>query len=158
MSEIEITKEVKIQNMKSKKKQLKHSNFYITINTNQQFKSDDDPKSKLLQQQLKDSISHCFNNIKDYIVLKDKNKDVTISKEWIKSIDLDGVVEVGEKYHQPHAHLLIHISHYTYIHFNYQKLKEEILENTGLDTVYVYCKLYKDARANLKDYINKKYH
>jgi hypothetical protein len=158
MSEIEIiTKPVVTQNLIEKKKQIKHSNFFITINLNKRFATANDALNSQLYKTLQNNINECWKNIKDYIIIKDTDPNATVTPKYIKKINGEGSVEVGEKFIQLHAHLLIKVDHYTMIHFNYQKLKSEILRDTNLKNIYVYCKLYKDVNKRLQDYIYKQY-
>ena len=75
-----------IQDMKKKEKNIKpkHSNFLLTINTNQQYKDDD----VHLQDDIEifdESIKTIFNNIDQYINLPETDK---WDDDFIKDVDV----------------------------------------------------------------------
>ena len=110
-----------VQDMKKKEKNVKpkQTNFLLTINTNQQYKDDDE--------HLKDdieifdaSIKELLNNIDQYINLPETDK---WDDHFIKDFDIDYVLERGQKKGQLHIHILFKIKHFTKIQLNSDKIK-----------------------------------
>jgi len=144
----------KIQDLNKKEKNIKpkQSNFLLTINTNQQFKENDE--------HLKDdieifdhSINQLLNNIDDYVKLPENDKwdDATI-----KNVDIDYTIERGGKRGQLHIHIMFKIKHFTKIQLNYDKIKKKICDDLGLNNVYMYNRLLRPNESdNVEDYINK---
>ena len=85
----------KVQDMNKKEKNVKpkHSNFLLTINTNQQYKDNDEH----LQDDIEifdESIKTILNNIDQYINLPETDK---WDDNTIKDVDVDYVIERGGK-------------------------------------------------------------
>ena len=45
------------------------------------------------------------------------------SAEKVVKVDVDGGIEVGPKMKHPHFHILLTLDHYTYVQFDYYKMK-----------------------------------
>ena len=144
----------KIQDLAKKEKNIKpkHSNFLLTINTNQQYKENDE--------HLKDdieifdtSIKTILNNIDQYVNLPptDKWDDNTI-----KDADIDYTIERGGKKGQLHIHILFKFKHLSKIQLNYTKIKDKLIKDLGLHNVYMYNRLIRNSgNDNVLDYLNK---
>ena len=143
-----------VQDMKKKEKNVKpkQTNFLLTINTNQQYKDDDE--------HLKDdieifdaSIKELLNNIDQYINLPETDK---WDDHFIKDFDIDYVLERGQKKGQLHIHILFKIKHFTKIQLNYDKIKNKIKDDLGLKNIYMQNKLIKMSNNDsIVDYLNK---
>jgi hypothetical protein len=144
----------KIQNLekKEKNKPLMKSNFLLTINTNQQYKENDEHLKDDIEI-FEKSINDILNHIDEYINLPagDKWDDDTI-----KDVDIDYTIERGTKKGQLHIHILFKFKHHTKIQLNYQKIKDTLKEDLGLDNVYMYNKLVRNSgNDNIIEYLNK---
>jgi hypothetical protein len=144
----------KVQDLKKviKNEKPKQTNFLLTLNTNMQYKDNDE--------YLKDdieifdgSINQLLNHIDDYIKLPD---GITWNDKTIKSCDIDYTIERGTKKGQLHIHIMFKIRHFTKIQLSYDKIKTKICNDLGLENIYVYNRLLKPNESdNVEDYINK---
>ena len=132
----------KVQDLKKveKNKNPISSNFLLTINTNQQYKDTDehlDNDIKIFEE----TITNILNNVDQYINIpaEDKWDDATI-----KDVDIDWTIERGTKKHQLHIHILFKFKHFTKIQLNYQKIKDKIKKDLGLNNVYMFNRLVKN--------------
>ena len=81
----------KVQNMTKKEKNIKpkQTNFLLTINTNQQYKEDDEDLQNDIEV-FDESVKELLNNIEQYINLPETDK---WDDHYIKDIDIDYVLE-----------------------------------------------------------------
>ena len=144
----------KVQNLEKVIKNVKpkQTNFLLTINSNQQYKDDD----KHLKDDIEifdHSINQFLNNIDEYIKLPDND---SWNDKLIKSCDIDYTIERGTKKGQLHIHIMFKIRHFTKIQLNYEKIKNKICKDLGLENIYVYNRLLRPNESdNVEDYINK---
>ena len=144
----------KVQDMTKKEKNVKpkQTNFLLTINTNQQYKDDDENLQNDIEV-FDESIKDLLNNIDQYINLPETDK---WDDKFIKDFDIDYVLERGQKKGQLHIHILFKIKHFTKIQLNYDKIKEKIKLDLGLSNVYMQNKLLKMSNNDsIVDYLNK---
>ena len=144
----------KIQDLKKVEKNIKpkQSNFLLTLNTNQQFK-ENDPHLKDDIEIFDNSINQLLNNIDQYIKLPENDK---WDDQTIKSCDIDYTIERGTKKGQLHIHIMFKIKHFTRIQLNYEKIKQKICNDLGLNNIYCYNRLLKPNDSdNVQDYLNK---
>ena len=143
------------QNLEKKTKNinpLKKTNFLLTINTNQQYKENDEHLDDDIEI-FENCINDILNNIDQYINLPENEK---WDDETIKDADIDYTIERGLKKGQLHIHILFKFKHYTKIQLNYNKIKETITNDLGLNNIYMYNKLIRNSgNDNVLDYINK---
>ena len=143
-----------IQDMKKKEKNIqpKHSNFLLTINTNQQYKDDDEH----LQDDIEifdESIKTILNNIDQYINLPETDK---WNDETIKDCDIDYTIERGGKKGQLHIHILFKFKHHSRLQLNYDKIKDTLKKDLGLQNVYMYNRLVRNSgNDSIIDYLSK---
>ena len=144
----------KIQNLDKIQKNLKpiHSNFLLTINTNQQYKDND--------KHLENDIQIFENTIKDVLNNVDKYVNLATGDKWdddtIKNIDIDYIIERGTKKGQIHCHALIKFTHFTKLQLNYKKMKEKVQNELGLKNIYLNNRLIRNSGAdNILEYLNK---
>ena len=144
----------KVQDMNKKEKNVKpkHSNFLLTINTNQQYKDNDEH----LQDDIEifdESIKTILNNIDQYINLPETDK---WDDDTIKDADIDYTIERGGKKGQLHIHILFKFKHHSRLQLNYEKIKDKLKTDLGLDNVYMYNRLIRNnGSENVLDYLSK---
>jgi hypothetical protein len=136
---------------KTRNPRLKKSTFHLTINTNQQYK-EDDPNLENDISVFEDTIEEILQNIGDYVHIKGEDGDTWDGK--VESADIDFVVERGLKKGQIHAHILLQFKHRTKLLLNYEKIKEKLREQLGVDC-YMLNRLVNNGSSNVEDYINK---
>ena len=78
---------------KEKNIKPKQTNFLLTINSNQQYKEDDEDLQNDIEV-FDESVKELLNNIKQYINLPEIHK---WDEHFIKDIDIDYVLERGQK-------------------------------------------------------------
>ena len=142
----------KIQNLEKLEKNQKpiNSNFLLTINTNQQYKTNDQHLKNDIEF-FENTIKNILNNIDQYINIGDKWDD-----DFIKDVDVDYIIERGTKKGQIHAHILIKIKHLSKIQLDYKKIKTKIQKDLGLPSIYLNNRLIKNSGSdNIVDYLNK---
>ena len=124
----------------------------MTINTNQQYKDDDEH----LQDDIEifdESIKTILNNIDQYINLPETDK---WNDDFIKDVDVDYVIERGGKKGQLHIHILFKFKHHSRLQLNYEKIKEKLKTDLGLNNVYMYNRLVRNSgNDNVMDYFKK---
>ena len=144
----------KVQDMNKKEKNIKpkHSNFLLTINTNQQYKDNDEHLGDDIEI-FDHSIKTILNNIDQYINLPETDK---WDDDTIKDVDVDYVIERGSKKGQLHIHILFKFKHHLRLQLNYEKIKDKLKTNLGLQNVYMYNRLIRNnGSENAIDYLNK---
>ena len=144
----------KVQDMTKKEKNVKpkQTNFLLTINTNQQYKDDDENLQNDIEV-FDTTIKEILNSIDQYINLPETDK---WDDKFIKDFDIDYVLERGQKKGQLHIHILFKIKHFTKIQLNYDKIKEKIKLDLGLSNVYMQNKLLRMSNNDsIVDYLNK---
>ena len=97
------------------------------------------------------SIKTILNNIDQYINLPETDKwdDNTIK-------DVDYVIERGGKKGQLHIHILFKFKHHSRLQLNYEKIKEKLKTDLGLQNVYMYNRLIRNSgNDNVMDYLKK---
>lgn len=144
---------VKVRGKKSatkteRKVKTNKSHFFLTISTNQRYRDQQDPNLSNDEQCLAESVERILNNIGGYV--KINTTEHSWSKDHIKDVTSDYVVELGPKTRALHAHILVRIDHLSNIHLDYKKIKEAIMSDLGLNNLY--CK-HKLVRASGDDWI-----
>jgi hypothetical protein len=146
----------KRQDLQKKEKNAKprYSNFHLTINTNQQFKKDD-PNLENDIEIFDTAISDICNNIGEYVRLP---AGVPFNETTIQDVNIDYATEVGGVKGTLHVHILFCFKHFTKILLDYEKIKKKLLDELGLDNIYMYNRLIKGSGSenlNVLNYINK---
>jgi hypothetical protein len=99
------------------------------------------------------TIQNILNNVGDYINLPSDHK---FDEHYIKDVDIDYTIEKGTKNNQLHIHIMFKFKHKTKIQLNYEKIKEKITKDLGLDNVYLFNRLIRNSGSdNILDYLNK---
>jgi len=143
-----------IQDMKKKEKNKKplNSNFLLTINTNQQYKDNDEGLDNDIEV-FEHTIQSILNNIDQYVTLAEGDK---WDDDTIKDVDIDYTIERGTIKNQLHIHILFKFKHFTKIQLNYQKIKEKIKKDLGLNNIYLYNRLVRNNGSdNILSYLDK---
>ena len=143
-----------IQDLKKKEKNKKplNSNFLLTINTNQQYKDNDDGLDNDIEV-FEHTIQSILNNIDQYVTLAEGDK---WDDDTIKDVDIDYTIERGTIKNQLHIHILFKFKHFTKIQLNYQKIKEKIKKDLGLNNIYLYNRLVRNNGSdNILSYLDK---
>ncbi len=98
----------KVQDMKKKEINIKpmHSNFLLTINTNQQYKDGDAHLENDIEVFDK-TINSILSNVQKYIKIPETDH----FDEKVKDIDIDYVIEKGTKKGQLHTHVMFKFKH-----------------------------------------------
>jgi len=153
MSKIPIKIKGKVQDLQKKEREkILNSNFLLTINTNQRYPEND----KDLENDIEvfdSTIQNILNNVGDYINLPSDHK---FDEHYIKDVDIDYTIEKGTKNNQLHIHIMFKFKHKTKIQLNYEKIKEKITKDLGLDNVYLFNRLIRNSGSdNILDYLNK---
>lgn len=139
--------------MTEKKVKTKKSCWLVTVSTNMRY-ADDDEGLQNDELCLSDSVEGILNNIHDYV--KFQTADHGWSKSFVKVADNDYVIERGGKTKALHCHMLIRIQHYSNIRLDYDKIKQTIKDDLGLDNVYINAKLVRPTSEEwLEEYIDK---
>ena len=144
----------KVQDLQKVEKNKKPiaTNFLLTINTNQQYKETDKNLDNDIEV-FEETINNILNNVDQYINIPADHK---WDDKHIKDVDIDYTIERGTIKHQLHIHILFKIKHFTKIQLNYQKIKEKIKKDLGLNNIYLYNKLIRNSgNDNIIDYLNK---
>ena len=143
-----------IQNMEKKEKNIKpkHSNFLLTINTNQQYKDNDEHLDNDIKV-FDNTTNEILNHIDEYVKLPEPH---IWNDDLIKDADIQYVIERGGKKGQLHIHILFKFTHHTNIQLNYDKIKTKIKTDLGLQNVYMLNKLIRHSgNDNIVDYLSK---
>lgn len=137
---------VRTANLEPRRKQNKHSGFFITINTNF--------NPKQAEENGYDCAERLRKAVKAMLTEEERLKRIvkflipdTWSNETIKKIDSQFVVERGRhaKGSRIHSHAVLHIEHTSKIQLDIPKIKEEILP------------FFQDGPCNVKNlYVNVK--
>ena len=95
---------------------LRHLNFYITLNTNKCFPDREDPEQSKMSRKLTRVLESALgeSELPSYVQFQDSEHKW--SKQWIKSVRSQSVVEVGGKKHCLHSHSLVCIAHYSNVY------------------------------------------
>jgi len=153
MSKIPIKIKGKVQDLqKTEKEKILNSNFLLTINTNQRYPEND----KDLENDIEvfdTTVQNILNNVGDYVKLPSEHK---FDEHFIKNVDIDYTIEKGTKNNQLHIHIMFKFKHKSKIQLNYEKIKDKIKKDLGLENIYLYNRLIRNSGSdNILDYINK---
>jgi len=143
------------KNKRQYKTTLKHSNFFLTINTNQRFRIRDERDVQEVQEfanRFKDTLTHIFDNIQQYLKVPE---DSEWNRKYFENINVESAVERSPDTDTVHAHILIKVDHRTKVQLDYDAIKNYILEQMGLPNIHLFNRVYFDTHATLEDYIFK---
>ena len=133
-------------------KKKKYSIFLVTVNTNMV------PNEQLLAL-FDSSIPYIFkDHLIDYLVDKTKGQwamDPVNPADIIEHTGQAGI-EVGERVHRLHAHVVLKITHMTRLHVNPRAIEKFYMELTG-KKFFVDVKGAGNDEKKMEDYIKKQY-
>jgi hypothetical protein len=152
--EIKITSRKQNINKIEKNKKPIHSNFFITLNLNQQYHKDEHKANIDDDMEIFDGLLVEFlNHIEHYVRLPE---GVEYNDNNVKDVSADYVVELGSIKKQIHAHIMVKFTHHTKIQLNFGKIKEFFKKKLGLKNVYMQAKLLRmSSSENIIDYLEK---
>lgn len=130
----------------------KKSCFLLTISTNQRYK-EDDPNLENDELVFEEAVKKVLRNLPSHInVIEEGHKwDST----HIKDVDVDYTIERGVT-GQLHTHILLKFNHHTKLRLDYASIKKSILDDLGLDNLYMQNKLVRPTSDDwLRDYLAK---
>ena len=65
-------------------------------------------------------------------------------------------IELGSKKGQLHIHILFKFKHHTRLQLNFEKIKEKLKTDLGLNNVYMYNRLVRNSgNDSIIDYLSK---
>lgn len=150
--QIKVQGKVSDFNTNEKVVKQKQSNWFLTINTNQQYKNDDgsiDNDTEMFE----GVISDILNHINEYVNLPEGD---VWDDNTIKDVDLQYVIERGTKKFCLHSHISLRFKHNTRMQLNIAKMRDRICKELGLTNVYMKNILTKtDSSSNILSYMDK---
>jgi hypothetical protein len=154
--------EIKVRGRKQAKSteqrpdKIKHSCYLITYNPNISRFQDDDADLEEQQEILSDACESLLQNIEQYV--KFGHEGHAWSTDVIENVSCDFVVERGKKKQQLHCHMLVKISHRSKVSLDYQKIKQTLNQEIGVESAYMNAKLVRATSDDyLLSYLNKGY-
>lgn len=129
---------------------LKHSNFFLTINTNQAYKADD-PNVENDTQVFVEVIEGMLNHIDGFVKLP---AGATFGDN-VKGADIDYVVEKGNAQHRLHCHIYLKFTHNTDVKLNFAAIKKYVGDSLGLPSIHLKNKMVRSNNENVLEYIDK---
>jgi len=163
MENIEVNKieTNKTKTTRQRQTALRHSNFFITINSNKSV-------NKLTQEQQEAEITR-FEEVIDKLYNQELRNMITLTStktegsmvgvelmDRIVKAKVEYVVEIGPSKGLIHSHGLFALSHRALnVKINIPKLRDEFLPTELGYYCYLDIKVYSDATASLQEYIQK---
>lgn len=138
---------------KDPKQHKRHSNAFITINTNQRFSGYEDNFQEFCQK-FEDAILHTFRDNAGKLITIKKEEDID-KPDIIASLNLEYGIELAPNTGCVHAHLIFAVAHRTNMKLNIAEIRNQICEQMGLSNVFVNVRMFFNASWNIKDYIHK---
>lgn len=137
---------------------LRHSNYFLTINTQQRYTGHEEDYEEFVEK-FREVIDHIFSreNLPNILVLTDvaKEKGHTLTPQYVKQIKIEKAIERGGKNDTVHVHILFKVAHYTNLSLKYSDIKQAVQDQMELPSVYMQSKLYKNAEDTLENYLMK---
>ncbi len=144
----------------------RHSNFFITLNTQKNINALEPDAQEELKKKFEDVLDEFFKNkLKDLIKLQGSKTGakfgwpVDCTREELESrvekVKVDYVIEIGPQSGKLHSHAIICFAKRAVdTKLDYTGIREYFAEKMGFD-IYLKSVIYNDAQANLKSYIEK---
>eukprot|EP00952_Eustigmatos_sp_NYUAD-ZCMA_P012733 51020-Eustigmatos_ZCMA.PRE.2 len=157
MSDNNAEPEVKVRGTKQRrttaKNKSKHSNWLLTISSNQRYKPDD-PHKEADSEIFEEVVQDLSKNISKYINFRQSGH--SWSKDHIDDVDVSYGIEWGEKSRALHCHVLVKIRHNSKISLDYDGIKDLFKERLGLPNIYFDSRLVKTTDEQyILSYISK---
>ena len=147
---------------------LKHSNFFLTINSQKDLRSMDIEEKNATVAKFQQVVRQFFNGeFQRFIKLEGskigekygmpRNAPRTeLEKRIVNNIKIDFVFEMGDEQGRLHSHAMICISKRGLdTKLDYSGVKKYFDEQLGYD-IHFKSQLFRDSKSVLQDYINKK--
>lgn len=143
------------------KKRIAHSNYFITVSTNEQFTEFQEEQFVKRAKELEAIYNDVMTHIDKYIVFKEPNTSDTFSPEYFQRIEHDVAFERGKTTGYLHFHALLQISHWSKIKVDFELMRKDLSEGLwGVGTphrVYLMTRWFADTKQTLESYISKNY-
>ena len=151
---------------KSNKCPLRHSNFFITINTQKNMNSLSVEESAHLKEKFNSVMDRFYNEkLKDFIIMKPSKSCDTYGLEpnpsqeqlaaRVEKASAEYVIEIGSESGRLHSHGIICLSKRGCdTKLDYEKIRSWLQESLGFEC-HFYNTMFRDAKGNLLEYIKK---
>jgi hypothetical protein len=139
---------------KKKKNSLRHSNFFLTVNTNKYVQPMSEEAEEVVIHFI-EGLKNIFTKDKIKLYVKFKKEGHTFTNQFIRDVKVEAVPEIGEVQNRLHVHILLAFSHRSCIHLDLEKIKNEFMKEFNLENIYINVRSFFDAKANFEDYMNK---
>jgi len=145
---------------------VRHSNFFITINTQKNVNGMNAEEAQVLKKKFEEVMDEFYyQKLKDFVIMKGSEsgvkygfkKDATKEElaTRITKAKAEFVIEIGPEKGTLHSHGLIAISKRALdTKLDYEGIRTWFREKMGFE-IHFKSILYRDAQANLSDYIRK---
>lgn len=138
---------------KKKQNDLRHSNYWITINTNKRFTGYEEDYQEFVDK-FRAVIEEIFDkDLKRYV--KINKPDHAYNTQYFKDVSSEAVIEKGGKNNTIHAHIMVKFAHRTSITLDYGDIRNKVMNEMGLDSLFMSNKLFRRADDNLERYLYK---
>ena len=128
----------------------KSSQFFLTINTNQSYK-DGDTNIENDTEVFTEIIENFLNNIGSFVKIPaGKTFD-----DDVKDVDVQYIIERGNKKGQIHCHAFVKFKHTTDVKLDFAKIKTTIADDLGLNNIYFNSKMVHNNSKSVLEYIDK---
>ena len=160
------TEEVKKTKAKPKICPLKHSNFFLTINTQKDVSKLNENEYKELLEKFKTVMDEFYNvELKNFVIMSGskvgegygmpKNAPREELEKRVEKATCEYVIEVGPNSHKLHSHgMLCFTKRGLDTKMDYDKIRNWLEEKMGF-TCHFKNELFRDAKKNLQEYIKK---
>ena len=139
-----------------KKKKLAHTNYFLTVSTNERFTDFQEAEYQAAAKRLHDAFYYTLDNLDRYVTMSEGH---TFAKPFIKDIYTNMSIERGTKNNHLHLHAIIMISHYSHISVDFKQMKavfnEMIFGANDPRSVHFLTCWFNSAKETLESYISK---
>ena len=136
---------------KTKAEKPRHTKFFLTVNTNQHFKDDDqdlENDTTFFNEVIGDIMEH----IDQYLKLPPGDT----FDDKVDDVQIDYVVEKGTKKGFLHCHIFLKFIHRTDLKLNYVTLKKKFCDDLGLPNLHMKNIIVKrSSDDNVLEYLDK---
>lgn len=140
-------------------KNICHSGFMITINTNKRYQGFEETFENDVMNFAK-TINELFDNVSGIkLVTKCKDKNVSIDQLFadnslIRDIDISKSIEIGPQTNTLHCHVVAIYHHYSKLQISVDDIKKYFADK-GYGSVHCFYRFFTDSAANMQSYIGK---
>lgn len=144
----------KIKKMNIKDK-IRHSNFYLTINSNKPIDMNDE-NDKLIVDRFENSLVEIFNKPENFIKIVSEGN---YTMDYFRKLDVQIATELGPNTRLLHTHIIILITHGTKVRLDYEKIRNLVCGLNDLDNIYMNNIIIRGNNIDrLEDYLHKNQH